>query len=232
MRPRFHQNPKQLIAIGVRHDVGAHLVAPANAARIGAQNRLANLVQKWCQRKGALVWLDHVGAGEVQCLAAPARRPVHRLDQTRRDVADLRILALLEPVGEQDGAGQEIAQVVIDLADRGAERGEAGLLRERRAQTLLHAPELGLHQADLVAPLGHRQARAGVFGPAPEGDDALGDPPQRPDDHQLQRRIDQERRQQRDHDRERQNAPRVVDHRIPESLLAQADVDQHLGPLR
>ena len=225
------EHPEQLIAIGADRRVGADLVAPAHRSRLGAEQGLADLVDQRAQGEPGPARRAGMGAREAQGLAAQLGRPIHRLDQPRRDPPDVGVLALIEPVGEKHRAGQEVAQIVVDLADRGAERGETGLLRERGAQVLLHPAELVLHQADLVAAPRDRQVDAGILRPVAKRDHALRDPPQRPHDDELQRRIDQERREQRDDDREVQDPPGIVDHGAPHRLLAQADVDQHLRAL-
>ena len=76
-----------------------------------------------------------------------------------------------------------------------------------RCAAPLHAAELGLDQADLVAALGQRQIDAGVLRPAAKRDHAVGDPAQRPHDHQLQGGEHEERRDQRDDDDRGQDAP-------------------------
>ena len=57
----------------------------------------------------------------------------------------------VEPVGDQPRRRQDVAQIVVDLGHRGAERGEPGALPERLAHGLLHRRQLALGDADLVA---------------------------------------------------------------------------------
>ena len=59
---------------------------------------------------------------------------------------------VVEAVGEQLRVGQHVAQVVVDLADREAERGQPVLLLQRLRQLPLHVRQLALGGADLVAP--------------------------------------------------------------------------------
>ena len=56
-----------------------------------------------------------------------------------------------KPVGHQPRGRQDVAQIVIDLGDGGAERGEPLLLAQGLAHRLLHRRQLALGQADLVA---------------------------------------------------------------------------------
>ena len=100
----------------------------------GGEQAFADLVEERREREAGLFRAHHLGARERQGLGAQPRGAVHGFDEARRHVAHLRVLALLEPVGQQHGVGQEVAQVVVDLADRAAERGKTGLLRERGAQ--------------------------------------------------------------------------------------------------
>ena len=54
-------------------------------------------------------------------------------------------------VGEQLRRGEQIAQVVIDLGHRQAERRQPVLLLQHRGELALHGGKLPLGRADLVA---------------------------------------------------------------------------------
>ena len=57
-----------------------------------------------------------------------------RGDELRGGAPDRRVVAGLDPVGEELGGRQDVAQVVADLGDRAAERRQPLLLAQRRGQ--------------------------------------------------------------------------------------------------
>jgi hypothetical protein len=66
-----------------------------------------------------------------------------------------------ELVRQQLRGRQKIAQIVVDLRHREAERGEPALLREHRDEVALHVGQFALGNADLVAALAwHDDARS------------------------------------------------------------------------
>ena len=83
-----------------------------------------------------------------------------RLDGIGADEHHLRVLERREPLRSDLGAGQHVAQVVIDLGHRLAQRGQPGAGRQGRAKLVLHAVELHLRAADLVAAA--RRDKAGL----------------------------------------------------------------------
>ena len=98
---------------------------------------------------------------------------VERGDQLRREALDGRVGQAAEPVGEELRRGEHVPEVVIDLRHREAEIGEVTLLGERRLEVALHAGEMLLGDADLVAPAARHDDPARVLGRRGEGDHVL-----------------------------------------------------------
>ena len=116
--------------------------------------------------------------------------------RTRRGTDPLhgRILDLLQAVAEELRGGQHVAQLVVDLADREAEIGEAALLAQFVGEHPLHARQRLLGEADLVVALGRRDDPRGVLRVGREGGDVAGQPPHGPHDQPVQRQVDEARR--------------------------------------
>src|SRR3546814_2185533 len=92
--------------------------------------RLAHLGEQVAQVEALQVELRRPLAGELQSLGAEVQGTVDRADQGGRHGAHRRIAALAEAVGDQAGGRQDVAQVVVDLCHRRAQRREACLLQQ------------------------------------------------------------------------------------------------------
>ena len=67
---------------------------------------------------------------------------LERAHQLGREALHLGVGQGRKLVGEKLRRGQQIAQIVIDLGDREAERGEPALLMQHRGELALHGGEL------------------------------------------------------------------------------------------
>ena len=83
--------------------------------------------------------------------------------------------------------GQQVAQIMIDLGHREAERGEPVLLMQHRGELGLHGRELALGDADLVGAAGRHDDAVGVFRIGAERHHVAGDPAHRPHEQVMQR---------------------------------------------
>ena len=86
----------------------------------------------------------------------------------------LGIAAGGQPVGDQGRRREDVAQIVIDLADRAAQSGEPGLLAEGGAQARLHLHQLMLGDPDLVLALAGLDGGREILRIVAEGDHRLG----------------------------------------------------------
>ncbi len=171
-------------------------------------------------------------AGEVEGVGAERDGAVERAHQRRRHLFHFRIVAVREAVRHQLRGRQHAAQIVVDLADRGAERGQALALLQRLADLLLQLQELALRHADLVAPARRRIVARHVLRIGAEIHHALGQVAHRTDQQPLQRQEDQRRRHQRDDDAQAQDAPGIGDHRLAQRRVVQHHVDPGIARLR
>ena len=124
------------------------------------------------------------------------------------------------------GGGEDIAQIVIDLAHRGAEIGEPAALIERMAQFFLHARELALGNADLVAALRGNEDPLGVGRVPGELHHRAGDAAHRAHQQPVDGEEDEARGEDRDDDRQQHHIARIAQH-LGEKLLFLED-DGHL----
>ena len=88
---------------------------------------------------------DHAAVGRGLLGAAIGQRrlaerdgALQRAHQLRRKALHPRIGHAGELVGQQLRGRQQVAQIVVDLGDRKAERGEPALLMQHRHQIALH----------------------------------------------------------------------------------------------
>ena len=121
---------------------------------------------------------------------------------------------------------EQVAQVVVDLRHREAERREAGLLLQQRAELALHVAELALGGADLVLPAGGDDDARGILRVVAERRHVGGDPVQRPHEQVVQRQVDQRRGDGGDDQRQQQDVRRELQHRRAQRLLVHDDLDE------
>jgi hypothetical protein len=127
---------------------------------------------------------------------------------------------------------EDVAEVVVDLGDGGAEGGQARLLLERRAQLGLHVRQLVLGDAQLVGAGRGRQRARQVLRVLSEGHHALGHAPHGAHQQPLQAQIDEGGGDQRDDDREREDAVGIVDESHAHGRLVDDDLDDRLRMAR
>src|SRR5262249_28158610 len=120
----------------------------------------ADLLDQVAQGEALAVQLRRALAREGQRLRAEVDGAVDGGEQGRRHLLDLRVVAAGEAVCHQLGRGQDVAEIVVDLGDGGAERGQARLLLQGGAQLRLHVRKLMLGDTELVgARRGRQRAR-------------------------------------------------------------------------
>jgi hypothetical protein len=83
-------------------------------------------------------------------------------------------------VRQQLRRGQKIAQVVIDLRDRKAERREMAFLMQHRDKVALHVRQFALRHADFVGALRRLDDARGAFRILVKRHEICGDAPHRP----------------------------------------------------
>ncbi len=208
------------------------LIAPRAAVAGRLDRRLAGVRQNLAQVRARLAELRFARPGIADDITAERHRPVDRPEQRRRLAAHGRVLRLHQAVGDELGGGENIAEVVVDLRDGLAERGEPGLLSERLAEVALHGGQLPLGDPDFVVAAGRPDAAAPVFGRRAELHDLSGQPAHRADHHPLQRQIEQDRRDAGNHQRQLEDALRIFDQRLSHRLFGQDRADQDGRVLR
>ena len=176
---------------------------------------------------------DHAAVGRGLLRAAIGQRrlaerdgALQRAHQLRRKALHPRIGHAGELVRQQLRGRQQIAQIVVDLGDREAERGEPALLMQHRHQVALHVGQFALGDADLVAALARHDDPRRAFRVFVEADQARGQPPHRPHEQIMQRQIDQRRGQHRDRQRDQQQIAREAVHRLAQRQLVDHDLDE------
>ena len=115
---------------------------------------------------------------------------------------------------------------MIDLAHRTADGGKAGLLPERRAHALLHDAKLALGNADFIAPAAARHHRRRALGRAPEGDEIVAHPAQRAHHQEVEAEEYQPGGDRRQHQRELENAARIIEHFGHHRPFVKKDIDR------
>jgi hypothetical protein len=185
---------EQLVRIGIDAQRALDRADPAHVG-VGRQaQRLAHLLDQRFEHHRPAVRrrLLHLAVGERRL--AERDRALERAHQLGREALHVRIGHAGEPVGEQLRRGQHVAQVVVDLRHREAERGEMALLLQHRGEVALHRAELALRDADLVvAPGRHDHARR-IFRRVAERHHVGGQPVHRVHEQIEQREINQRSR--------------------------------------
>ena len=115
---------------------------------------------------------------------------------------------------------------MIDLRHREPERRQPGLLLQHRGEVALHAGELALGDADLVAaPAGGDDARR-VFRIGAERHHVRGDAVERAHEQVMQGEVDERRRDRRDQQRDQEHVARIPPHRLAQRAFVDHDLDE------
>ena len=114
---------------------------------------------------------------------------------------------------------------MIDLADRESERRQPRLLLQRLRELRLHGRQLPLGGADLVAPVTRLDDAAHVLGTLTEADHVARDALHRPDQRLVQHEVDERCGEERDRDREAEDAQAEPDHGVLQRALHDDDLD-------
>ena len=115
---------------------------------------------------------------------------------------------------------------MVDLGDGQAQRGEPALLMQHRDQVALHVGQFALGDADLVAALARHDDARRTFGVFVEAGEIGRQPPHRPHEQIMQRKIDQARGQHRDAERDPEQVAGKAIHRLPQRLFVDHDLDE------
>ena len=102
---KVHQDPEQLIAIGIDHHLGGDIVVEHGAARGLDHDHVDDLLDQQAQREAVAARRGLLGPAIDQGLGQEADCPIERGDELRRDPLDRRILDAGQPVGDQLGGG-------------------------------------------------------------------------------------------------------------------------------
>src|SRR5262245_21612908 len=145
------QDAKELIAIRVNAQRGIHVHPPIDGSIARQPETIADLLHQWAQRHQLAPRRCLFGAPELQRAVGEMDGPVERGDELWSEALHGRVGQAAEPVRDELGVGEHIAQIVIDLADRQTQRGKPALLLQRLGELALHMGELTLGRADLVA---------------------------------------------------------------------------------
>ena len=155
---------------------------------------------------------------------------VERGDQLRREALHRRVGQAADAVGEELRRGEEVAQVVVDLRHGEAEIGEMALLAERPLQVALHAGEMLLGDADLVAAAARHDHASGILGLGREGDHVLAEPADGAHDQPVQAEIEQRAGDHRNQRRQPEDAHRIAEHRGAQRPVAHDQLDLRAAP--
>jgi len=85
-----------------------------------------------------------------------------------------------QPVGDEARRRQDVAQIVVDLGHRSAERRQPRTLPERLAHRFLKHSQFALGDTDLVLSSARRDHPRGILRISAKIHHAGGDPPHRP----------------------------------------------------
>ena len=150
MRDEIKQDAEQLIVIGLDHEPALDRADPADRS-VGAEaERLVHFLDQRLEQDLPALRRRLLQAAVGQRRLAKRDGALERVHQLRRETLHAGIGNLGQPVGKQLRRGQQVAQIVIDLGHRKAERGEPALLVQHRGELGLHGRELALGGADLV----------------------------------------------------------------------------------
>ena len=163
------------------------------------------------QRRGALARVVERAGGERD-------GAIDRGGKARRDAFQLGRGARRDTVGQEPHRREDVLQIVIDLGDGGTERGEPLFLEQRLAHGFLHHRQLALGLAELVAAPRRPMTRVASSGSSrnlimPWVRRRIG-----PTSSHCRLTIDQRGSDQRDHERNAEEA----DRQRPTSLRAAA----------
>ena len=230
------QDAMQLVGVGQHLLARADHGLQAHALR-GQAGVLGGHVQGRAQRDDPRDGLGLLGLAVGHDVRGQVDSAVQGAFQAGKRLGHLGIAQRGQAVRRHLGAGQHVAQVVIDLGHRLAQGRQAGLGGQGRQQVGLHAVQLGLGAADLVSTLGDNDARLRVAGIAAEGFHGPRDPLHRPDEEDVQEGIDQQAGQGGDEDGHPGQAPEILDqrrlqgrvghHHLDELGLAEARLGHH-----
>ncbi len=197
-----------MVGVGLQHQRGRDVIVPGGLAfrrhRIGG-----SLVQRLVKRDRPAHRRGFFGAAEFQRLLAQADAAPDGAHQPFAHRAHTRVLIAGEIVGDELGAGQDIAQVMIDLGDRPAERRQPFALLESLADIILHRGQRDLGLADLVAAAGRANGLGGIFRVALKPRHRRRQPPHRAHEHIEECHIDERAGDERDEGREPEQAGRI-----------------------
>ncbi len=218
------EDAEELIAVGLDLQGQRQVVAPAPALAVTGHGRGAGIEERPQRHPGA-AQLRRFAAGEGEGLGAEPGRPLQRLEQPRHHALDLGIVAGVEAVGQQHRRGEDVAEVVVDLADRRPQRREPLALPQRVAHAPLHTAHLALDDAEFVAAGGVADERVGVVRILAKGHHRGRELTQRPDDDPLQEQEQGAGDERRQEQRQGEYPARIGDHLADEPALAEGEVD-------
>ena len=191
-----------------------------------SSSELAHLLHQRFERDLAAVRRRLLRAAVGQRRLAERDGALERAHQLRREALHLLVLRAREPVGEQLRGREQVAQVVVDLRHREAQRREPGLLLQQCSELALHIGKLALGGADLVLPAGGGDDARGIFRIGAEPHHVGGDPVQRPHEQIVQRQVDQRRGDRGNDQRQQEDVRRELQHRRAQRLLVHDDLDE------
>ncbi len=228
----IEENTIKLVAIGLDGEIGRDFIAKSSVhavCRVG--HRLSDIIDERGDDKALTDERRRRIAGEVERTRAQRYRAVDRREQCGSDATDLGRGAVGKSVGDQTRGRQDAAQIMVDLGHRGPESGEPGPLPQGLTDGALHHRELVFGDADLIGPTAGDDVAAGILGVRAECRHRRGDPAHRPDEQPLQADIDERRRDQRDEDRELQDADAETPHLVAHRLFVKQHLDRRVRVL-
>ena len=220
LRARFEQHPVELVAVGLDLEIGRERRSSSARPVLGDARGPDPISSTSAARRSGRREGRRALAAKIEGLActAPTARSIASMSRGATRRTSGAALAV-EAVGDEPRRRQDVAQIVVDLGDRGAERGEPRALAQRLAHRLLHRRQLALG-----ARRSRRAARSAAItreassGSCAERDHAGGEPAHRPHQQPLQAQIEERGGDQR---RSRSTARRCA-RRSPTSRRAAA----------
>ena len=186
------QDAVQLVGVGLDLDAGLDLADEEDALRpIGEPALLGGGGQGVGQDDGNKAWRRLLGLAVGKDVAGQAHGAIEGPLEARQGLGDPGVRHGGQPLRGHLGAGQHVAQVVVDLGHRLAQGGQAGPGGQGHAQVGLHPVELDLGAADLVPPPRGLEVGGRVVGVGPEPLHGPGNPLHGPDQEEVQRQEDQ-----------------------------------------
>ncbi len=172
------------------------------------------------------IWRRLARLAVAQRLGAQPDGAIQRADQLGCEPLNGRIFKHRKPVRDQLRMGQQIAKIMIDLADGEAQLRQPALLFEQVLKLALHLRQFTFRTADFISPVGRRHHDIGQLRTGGKKHHVFGDPLHRPDHHGVECKEHETGDDEGDDDRQPENVVSERQHRIAKRRLIKHDLNE------